>query len=96
MNQSIKKKHFIHYFSQDKYLMDMDELFSQVDEKRKVSIKIFFTHLFAHSPHSAAPAAGGVKLIALGSCLSLQTLSLTAHTLTAHQHCMIVDMATRA
>lgn len=26
--------------TQDKYLMDMDELFSQVDEKRKVSMKI--------------------------------------------------------
>lgn len=80
--------------------MDMDELFSQVDEKRKVSMKILlhsliFTRLFADFPYSTIPAAGGVKFIALRCCLSSQTLSLTALTLTAHHHCMVVDMATR-
>lgn len=29
------------WLAKDKYLMDMDELFSQVDEKRKVSMKGF-------------------------------------------------------
>lgn len=30
--------HIVLHSSQDKYMADMDELFSQVDEKRKVSI----------------------------------------------------------
>lgn len=29
--------------------MDMDELFSQVDEKRKVSMKIFYHSSYFHS-----------------------------------------------
>lgn len=31
--------------AKDKYLMDMDELFSQVDEKRKVSAQWFILFL---------------------------------------------------
>lgn len=33
----------------DKYLMDMDELFSQVDEKRKVSLAILSIHSVYHA-----------------------------------------------
>lgn len=37
--------------NQDKYLMDMDELFSQVDEKRKVSVNIILLWLLILSEH---------------------------------------------
>lgn len=48
--------------------MDMDELFSQVDEKRKVSMKIacyrlVFIHLSTNFPHLLLPTAWGLLFI---------------------------------
>lgn len=66
--------------------MDMDELFSQVDEKRKVSMNImhhsFLLSLSSNCQYLAVPGARGGKFTkvtkALGSCMSLPTLSLSA------------------
>lgn len=48
--------------------MDMDELFSQVDEKRKVSMKILYrslvsTRLSSGFPYSSVPGAARGKFI---------------------------------
>lgn len=77
--------------------MDMDELFSQVDEKRKVSIEIFF-HSFVRSLSAFSRSCcwrWEVYRTRVPFVLA-DTLARGAHTLTAHQRCMIVDMATRA
>lgn len=73
-------------YAQDKYLMDMDELFSQVDEKRKVSMKMNFLlldqyvivydfmHSLNHFSSSLFPPNGGLDFIP--TCIGQQAEKL--------------------
>lgn len=78
--------------------MDMDELFSQVDEKRKVSMKILFrslisTCLSSDFPYSSVPGAVGRKFMWSTGLLRVlaDTLALNSHhgsrLLTWQQEC---------
>lgn len=77
--------------------MDMDELFSQVDEKRKVSMAILYhsvisAGLFSDCPHSTVCGAAGGKFIESSNVLRVLADTL-AHG--SHHGSLIVDMATR-
>lgn len=77
----------------------MDELFSQVDEKRKVSMKIVcyrlvFIHLSTNFPHLLLPTAGGLRFIhrtgktlpdsSYPSITGLTDTTLRSHSSTQH------------